>query len=1102
MRFSKVAVLNRGECAVRFIRAARTWSRISGHHLDVVAFFTTPDDGAPFVRMASSSIALGAALVAGPDGAMRSAYLDIPRVIRLCKDDGVDALWPGWGFLAESPELADACVAAGITFIGPSAQAMRLLGDKEAGKRLAEANDVPVSDWSGGLVADVAEARSHADRIGYPVLLKATAGGGGRGIRVVQAVDGLKEAFDSASAEAAAAFGNAGLIVEEFVPTARHVEVQILADEEGCVWALGTRDCSLQRRHQKVIEEAPASNLPEGIEDRLCEAARSVARASGYVGAGTAEFLVSPDGSGLFFLEMNTRLQVEHTVTEAIYGVDLVAAQIDIALGTPLPTPEPPERRGWALEARLNAEDPDDGFSPAVGYIARFDMPQGPGIRVDSGFGAGDTVPSEFDSNLAKIIAWGPTRAAAWARLETALRDSLVAIEGGPTNRSLLIELVGKRQLREEAVTTRWLDGFLKERVSGVERSSLDVALAAAAIGDHLRARRGHLLNFHEAARKGLPRRAPGIEATPLRYLVGRVPVACEVSTRGHARYRIQSGSGALDVRARATGPRSFILTTAAGQRHSILRVATLAAVYIEVDGVAHRFTRMSDGRVRSTMPAAVTRVHVQPGEPVAAGDRLVTLEVMKMEMAVEAPLSGVVTDVHVDIASRVAAGDLIVTIEGASGADAGETASLELLPLADEGVNQTTPLETLRLALIGYDMPEAEIEAAIVALDMDPGSAARGALVQVLETAVAQQSLFQSGMYDAGRNTRGDSSTDQLAWFLQHLEVDDEILSERFLAHLRTCLASYGVTSLRRSFDLECALLRLFQARDAGPRVDAILFSAVSALVKAADDGTSVADETRLREVLESLANLAIVRNRSLARAVWSTIYLLCDRPRHQLVVRRQGLEGRALLTDLGDPDCSEKQREVARTDLLGMPLGTLLELLPASVAEPLHLRSSLLTILLERVYDGAQLGEALTLDPTLATTGQWLSTFSGQRVLGLYVGKQAKLPVVIKTLPDADAVDVFLGYEPDTDRLPALFAGVKGEQRISVIWGSGADGIRSRTYEFSGRKPTEVTLCRDLHPARAMALEVDRLVDFECTRLEAPGGLFLALAAARAGS
>jgi acetyl/propionyl-CoA carboxylase alpha subunit len=373
--FRRVGVVNRGEAAVRFLRAARAWSRRRQEPLEVVALYTHPDREALFVREADSAVLLGDAMVPGPDGALRSAYLDAPRVLRLLVEAGCDAVWPGWGFVSERPDFADACAAMGLVFIGPSGASMRLLGDKIGGKRVAEKHGVPVTPWSGGAVVDADDAAGHAARIGYPVLLKAAAGGGGRGIRIVREPSEMRAAFASASSEARAAFGDATLLVESFAPEARHVEVQVIADAHGRAHAVGTRDCSAQRRHQKVLEEAPAPGLG-ALEEPLKEAALAVARASRYVNAGTAEFLVLPDLSGFYFLEMNTRLQVEHPVTEAVTGVDMVALQIDVARGEALPV-HLPRRAATPSKRGSTPKTPTRAFARAPGASCASTSPRG-----------------------------------------------------------------------------------------------------------------------------------------------------------------------------------------------------------------------------------------------------------------------------------------------------------------------------------------------------------------------------------------------------------------------------------------------------------------------------------------------------------------------------------------------------------------------------------------------------------------------------------------------------------------------------------------------------------------------------------------------------
>ena len=365
---------------------------------------------------------------------------------RALVESGADAVWPGWGFVAEDPAFVDLCDRLGITFIGPSADAMRKLGDKIGSKLIAEEVGVPVAPWSRGAVDTLDGALAAADAIGYPLMLKATAGGGGRGIRRVDSAADLEDAYQRTSDEALRAFGNGTVFLERLVTGARHVEVQMIADSHGTAWAIGVRDCSIQRRNQKVIEESASPLLSPEQNDELKAAAERLAVAVGYVGAGTVEFLYHPGDRTFAFLEVNTRLQVEHSITEVTTDVDLVKAQIHVAGGGRLEG-EKPDETGHAIEARLNAEDPDRDFAPAPGRIVRLDLPAGPGIRVDTGVAEGDTIPPDFDSMIAKIIAYGRTRDEALARLRRAMAETTVVIEGGACNKSFVLDLLDQPEV-------------------------------------------------------------------------------------------------------------------------------------------------------------------------------------------------------------------------------------------------------------------------------------------------------------------------------------------------------------------------------------------------------------------------------------------------------------------------------------------------------------------------------------------------------------------------------------------------------------------------------------------------------------------------------
>ena len=456
VQIRRLGIVNRGEPAMRLLTAVAELNGVernrAGHGITTVAFYTDPDSDAWFVQEADEAVHLGSATYLDPrDGHRKSRYLDEPAVVEALLAASCDAVWVGWGFVSERASFAQRCEEAGIVYIGPDSATIRMLGDKVTAKRLAEKADVPVVPWGGGPVDDPAEAAEQADRLGYPVLLKAAAGGGGRGIRVVHTPEELAPALASARGEAELAFGDPSVFLERYVESARHVEVQVVADNHGTTWAVGVRDCSSQRRNQKVIEESASTVLDAATEEAVKAAAVRLAVAVGYRNAGTVEFLVDPVTRDFLFMEVNTRLQVEHPVTEMTTGLDLVKLQIRVAAGDRLEG-EPPRVDGHAVEVRLCAEDPELGFAPAPGRIAMLRLPTGSGVRVDSGVRECDTISAEFDSMIAKIVAWGRDRDESLARLRRALSQSAVVVEGGTTNRSFLLTLLDRPELRSGRV--------------------------------------------------------------------------------------------------------------------------------------------------------------------------------------------------------------------------------------------------------------------------------------------------------------------------------------------------------------------------------------------------------------------------------------------------------------------------------------------------------------------------------------------------------------------------------------------------------------------------------------------------------------------------
>jgi acetyl-CoA carboxylase biotin carboxylase subunit len=475
--FKKLLIANRGEIAVRILRACRELE------ISAVAVFSEADRTALHVRLADEAYSIGPA-------ASRESYLRIDKVMDVARRAGCDALHPGYGFLAENPDLARACVAAGIVFVGPSAEAMEQLGSKTAARKLAQRAGVPMVPGVQEPIADSKEAERIAQGIGYPVLLKAVAGGGGKGMRVISQAGDLPAAWRDATSEALNAFGDGRVYLEKYLFRSRHIEMQFFADTRGNAIYLGERECSVQRRHQKVIEEAPSPVMTPELRASMGEATVRLARAANYVNAGTAEFLVDA-ARNFYFLEVNTRLQVEHPVTEAVTGLDLVKLQLQIAAGEPLPLAQNAiSLRGHAMECRIYAEDPDNHFFPSPGKILSWNAPSGPGVRFDEGVYAGWTIPGDYDPLLAKLIAWGADRDEAVARLRRALQE--FDVTGIKTNTGLFLRILADTSFLQGEIHTRWLDERLAQLTAAPaqiapqalpgELSLADVAAIAAAL--------------------------------------------------------------------------------------------------------------------------------------------------------------------------------------------------------------------------------------------------------------------------------------------------------------------------------------------------------------------------------------------------------------------------------------------------------------------------------------------------------------------------------------------------------------------------------------------------------------------------------------------
>jgi 3-methylcrotonyl-CoA carboxylase alpha subunit/acetyl-CoA/propionyl-CoA carboxylase biotin carboxyl carrier protein len=648
--FDCLLVANRGEIAVRIIRAARA------EGLRTVAVYSDADRGAPHVREADTAVSIG------PTPATES-YLSIPALVQAAGRTGAQAVHPGYGFLSERAAFAQACRDAGLIFVGPDPQVIDLLGRKDAARKIAVAADVPVLPAvEGGEDAELL-ARSPAE-IGFPLLVKAAAGGGGKGMRVVTDAADFAGALKAARRESLAAFGDDALLVERYVLRGRHIEVQVLADAHGKVLHLFERDCSVQRRHQKVVEEAPAPTISAELRDRLTSAAVRLSRHVGYVNAGTVEFLVESGDADerAYFLEMNTRLQVEHPVTEGVTGLDLVRLQLLIAQGLPLPiSQEDVTLRGHAIEVRVYAEDADAGFLPQAGRAEVVRWPER--ARVDAALESGQDVGTSYDPMLAKLIVTGPTREAARRSMIDALDDS--AIVGLTTNLGFLRRLVASEAYRDAAIDTAWLD----RSPDALPHEMPDLALVAAgwvlAGGGAVAPSSADPFGAGDGWRLGGPPAPVVLEiehrGEPILLQVDRAAGQVSEGERSWRVHQVAREGDRLRLDVDGVASEVTAVSSAVGGVTLVVHGETL--IFAPRDTTATPPQAISDGTVTAPMPGTVRDVSATVGAKVQAGDVLGVMEAMKMELSLRAPFDGVVTEVDAVVGEQVPLGRRLFTV-------------------------------------------------------------------------------------------------------------------------------------------------------------------------------------------------------------------------------------------------------------------------------------------------------------------------------------------------------------------------------------------------------------------------------------------------------
>ena len=1127
--FSRVAIVNRGEAAMRLIHAARDLSAETGTRIETVALYTDADRTATFVRESDLAYPLGPASA--------RPYLDHAVLGRALVETEADAAWVGWGFVAEDPAFAELCEKVGVTFIGPDAEAMRKLGDKIGAKLIAEEVGVPVAPWSRGEVATLAGALAAAERIGYPLMLKATAGGGGRGIRVITSPDDLTATFERTSREAQRAFGSGTVFLERLITGARHVEVQLIADGQGTAWALGVRDCSVQRRNQKLIEESASPVMAPEQAAELKASAERLALTVGYRGAATVEFLYHPGDRQVAFLEVNTRLQVEHPVTELTTGADLVRLQLHVADGGKLEGPKPAES-GHAVEARLNAEDPDRDFAPAPGRIARLVLPAGPGIRVDAGVSEGDIVPADFDSMIAKIIAYGSSRDEALGRLRRALAETTVVIEGGATNKSFLLDLLDQPEVIDASADTGWID-----RVRGLGRLAAHkhsaVALVAAAIEayqDEEEVSRQRLLATSRGGR-------PQVHHDPGRQLdlkLRGVGYRVRVARVGQERFRVGISAGGdarqADVEIERFDEHSGRIVVN-GRRFRLTTATHGPICLVEIEGVTHRISRDEGGVVRSPAPALVVATPLAVGDEVEADSPVLVLESMKMETVLRAPFRARVRECFVSVGSQVEAGAPLLRLEpaaaedpavvpeapkastvkdtGQDGAAAGQAVEIDLpdsppdIPAAERAERH---LEDLRGLLLGFDGDAADRRRLLAGY-----AAASAELGGQLATGEPGLLTVFADLSELSRNRPGSdleaepaglvhSPREYFHSYLQSLDVERAGVTEGFQVRLKRMLGHYGVTSLDRSPPLETAVFRIFLAQQQMTDNAAMVCDLLRHWLAVAPPAEPLREQAGL--TLEHLIEATQVRFPVVSDLARGVVFRWFAQP---LLRRSRARVYAAVRNDLRyldrNPDAPDRAHRIQAMVASSEPL---VRLIGQRIGRSVD-HASLLEVLTRRYYGNRRLADVIACDVAASrfVTAEY-SSASGVTLIAATATDAAGLPGAFAAVFELTArapggglvADLYVTWEgqPDVDAMAARIgellaacpppATIERLTRITVtVAGTTGTAMQHhftyRPVDTGGVRLAEYRLIRGLHPQIAERLQLDRMREFDLTRL-----------------
>ncbi len=1159
--FRRIAVVNRGEPAMRLLNAVDEIRRAGGPEYRTIALFTEPDRHAWFVRSADESICLGLPSASGPDGRLISAYLDYPRLESALVSCAAEAAWVGWGFVAEHAEFARMCERLGITFVGPSADVIHRLANKIASKQLAESAGVAVIPWSGGQVEHLMDARAAAASLGYPVMLKAAAGRAGRGIHMVASPSELPAAFDAARAEAARELGDPAVFVERWIAGARHVEVQVLADANGTVWTPGVRDCTIQRRFQKVLEESASTALTPSQTDELRASAARIATAAGYTNAGTVEFLYDPAkperAPGL--LKVSARLQVEHAVTELTSGLDLVKLQLQIASGGLLPKVEP-EASGHAIEVRLYAENTDRGFAPSPGEIAYLRLPAGPGIRVDAGVTEGDDLPEAFDSMIAKVVAWAPERSEALARLSRALSQTSAVVAGGATNKAFLLHLLEHPDVQAGRLHTGWLEEALA-RGDFVATRFADIALLAAATEAYEHEADNTRRRFLATASRGRPEMDSSV-GYRIQFRYQSAEYDMHAAKIGDVTYRVRVLDRDVEVSASRVSAYERRLTCA-GRAYRVLTVTDGRSFIVEVEGVSHTIVRDDGGIIRAPSPGVVASVNVKPGEQVSQGDTVAVLEMMKMELPVLAPFSGRVREVLAAINVQVDSRAPLVQLDTSGDSeplgtaprvDFAEVSAAGNLGGVGPGPVQAT-YDGLCAYALGYDLDAKDARGLFTAQAALGASGASDELRRRendfldLFTDIRDLSRREpSSAAEFGGGMLRDAATagaavahspeQYLYTFLRSPGRAAETVPARYRDRLESALARYGVPGLAWPSDpMEHALVRLYRST---LRVDALASAVMPILDRRLEHGSWLpgdeADLARERARLNALVFAAQSRYPGVADLASEIRFRWFDAPLLEEVYALRWAEVEETLTRLR-ADANRLDRALLISELVAAPQPLRPVLLDWYRRSEPGMRGAVLEAATRRYYRIRHLEHLQVLDKD----GRQFCTAEfdangGRTRLALAFADLDELPDLIDSTvrylnsaaagraerqPAQGILDFHVwSAEPvaTTDDAESLLrtrlttamrdrprADCLDLQRLDITITPAASGGREAqtyhvTYLCTDEGLVEDRLHRNMHPMLAERLNLGRLSEFDIERLDSVEDVYLFRGVARA--